>query len=235
MIICLNSNSQDFKKDMIAMNNRLKATDKFTVNLHYKMYLDNKMDKPYQERQIQIKKDRHYAICKQKEIEYVAGDYVVMVNHKFKKIYVLAINDADGKKDEYLEMVNEIEKNFDSVLVNYETVNYKAIDKNKGVYECKMKTGRLTRIDITIDLNTKLPLSILSYYRESILNHKIDNNEHLVAIRTDYEGLNLNPALSKDIFSTKKFYSENQNKKLVPSPNYKDYEVINQLSVNDEN
>lgn len=234
LFLVFNSFSQDFKKDMLAINAKLKASNKFSVNLHYKMYLDNNLKMPYEERIIQIKKDRHYATLTQKGFEYIAGDFVLMVDDKFKKIHVLAINNAANKKDNYLEFVNAVEHNFDSVLVSYEKVVYVPLTKTSGMYECTMKDGKYTKAQIIFNLITKLPSGVVFFYRTPIKIKKIDDKPHPFIIKIDYENLNLNPILGKETFSTNKYIVKTEKNGFVPGSNYKNYEIINQLPGDNE-
>jgi hypothetical protein len=215
---------QDFKKDMKLINAQLKPLKKYSVDLHYRMYLDNQFVTPYQEKIIEIKKDGAKSLCKHPTGELLSdGDMSLYVDHRFRHMMILQQQNA--KTDEYLEFTNFVEEHIDSMMPAYEKISFQQLDGDINEYQCKMAVGKYSRIDIRFNRKTAHITSVQFYYRDKIQNDKIDGKLHTMVMRIDYENFNTSPVFRAGSFSTSRFLTKKGKNIYVPGINYKDYKI----------
>ena len=220
--------SQDFRKDMMMINAKLKPVKKYEIDLHYRMYLDNNFAKPYQEKTVEVKKDSSKIICRNPTSEFVSNNQMnLYVDHRSKKMMILP-DQKDDNKDSYLEFVNFVEANFDSVMKGYEKVTFKAIGGDIGEYQCVLKEGKYARVDIRFNKKLAQITSVAFFFRGTMRFEKIDKKEHSVFLRIDYEKFNLKPSFTPETFSTQKYVTKKGKHGYVPGLNYKGYEIYDQ-------
>ncbi|MCD6065965.1 MAG: hypothetical protein K0S33_791 [Bacteroidetes bacterium] len=215
---------QDFKKDMKMINAALKPLKKYAVNLHYRMYLDNQLNTPYQEKTVEIKKDGINSLCKHRTAELISNNEMsVYVDHQFKNMMIMQQQDAP--MDEYLEFTNYMEDHFDSLMYMYEKIEFKDLGNNINEYKCQLVAGKYSRIDIRFNRKSARINSITFYYRGKIQIDKIDQKSHALVMRIDYENFNTNPVFKPGSFSTSRYLVKTGKNAYAPSINYKGYKI----------
>lgn len=224
--------AQDFKKDMIALSNKMLKAKSISYKLHYNMYLDYDFTAPYQQRDIKLVKSSPYnLVCSDGSNEFVFNkDARLLVNHKYKRIIITPQSNKNFRQNEIL---NFIETGFDTLMMAYDKVNSKKISDDVVEYECRMKAGIYLKIIIQYNTKKCILEKATFYHKAPIKKIEKDTKTHPVVLELIYKDFDFNPKMSEDLFSQKKYLKMEENKYVLVSA-FSSYSFINLFDNNYE-
>src|ERR1035437_1256724 len=150
---------QNFKEDMLALNKKLFGYKKFSITLHYKLFIDSVSNMPFEERHINMLKEDPNLFCKQEGLEFISNkEFQIMVDHRIKKII---INKTFGKTKDLNAELDFMKEKFDTLMLIYIKVVFVPVDKEIGSYDCYLKAGKYLRMQIFYNRKTNMPVKVI--------------------------------------------------------------------------
>jgi hypothetical protein len=227
-----------FKEEFIEATRHMNSLEKYSVALKYKMYLDNNLQTPFQQKTVEINKDgNNLKVIHDGSSEMIQTTQMkVNVSHKLKSVYFAAIPEPDPAKLQTVIKNREkkskdayriLTENFDSLTRNITKIKLLRTVGNIKEYELEYSDGPYTKMRICLDIKNKVYKSITTHMREKSLIKILDKEtERTVCMRVDYENYNEAPAFTTSTFSISKFVVKETSGKVVLNQNYKNYKLV---------
>lgn len=220
--------AQDFKKDLMAVNDKIYSHPDFSLKLHYRMFIDGNMQKAYRERDVFLTSQGANIYCEDEESgTYMVNKiYEVLVNNKLKQIYV---TNRPQKEIKSVDFMNMFHLKADSILMIFSKTSYSEPDKETGHYECYLKAGGYSRIDFYYNKSSHALKQIVYYYRGPIQLSMKDSKKHPMAMEISYMDYSDHPKKTEQLFAIQN-YLKTSAKGFNPSARYANYHIINEYS-----
>lgn len=217
--------SQNFKEDLIKISKNMNSLKSYSLTLDYKLYIDNKVDRPYQERNVVVKKKNSDFLCIQNNsLEVFAStSSQIIVDHLQKTIILLPKAQFKHKEVNPTEV---FESYIDTIISAYDKVSFKDVGTNVGCYEFTFKNGKYSKMKLLFDKNLYVPLTVFYFPISEIQINQKENEFHKVMLEVNYIGFKPNCDINqKEMNSGNYIYTEN--KKTFVHAKFKSYEFIN--------
>lgn len=217
-------NAQDFKKDFMEAATNTYTLNNYSLLMHYKLYVDDKQNKPFQERKMFIKHFNEKVYVKEDnglEIVY-NGNYEITVNAHDKTMQASKTDvRSKGKKNRELNALLNMDPGKFLKLFDGAKLLFKQGDKL--CYELAFKgVMEVEKAKIVINTRTKLFESVTYNYRNKIKVHEIDDREHKVKLEIIYKDFEIN-TVKDDLFFDESRYLQVVNGKTVATSRYPGY------------
>lgn len=222
--------AQNYKQDILLVSKYFTSLKNYSVTMHYRLYLDNDFVKPYQERNVKIKRfNKNLLLSNTAGLEIIdTENYNVIVNTKNK---VFSVRKKFKEEKEQGSQVEEYQKymdnNFDSLLMVYEKIKVLENTGSTIKYELTYKANaEFEKSIIVIDKIKNMYLSTTVQYKNPIKVNRLDEKKHTVTMVVNYEDFKVNNVYSSTLFSEKNYINIEKNGKPVPIKKYSDYKLI---------
>lgn len=220
--------AQDYKNDILAVNKTLLSQKNYSLQLNYKMYLDNNLKTPFQERKVKLLRQNKNLLMKQNEdLEVVkTGKYHIYLDHHDKMIsVVLKDKEEEDLRQEALKLLDVY---IDSLPNICEKIKVIYNDENTVKYECILKPNdEVSFIWVEIDKKTKFYRSIVTRYKKPTKVRELNNEEHYLTLKIEYSSPVFNPNISSTVFNELTYLQIKDKKILGLADKYKSYKYFN--------
>jgi hypothetical protein len=219
-----------YKKDILNACANLLSSGTYSVQLDYKLFLDNNLGTPFQTRSVKIVKDnKNLYVSQNHNIELIRmGRYFVFLDHKKKMIAAKAGPTRTSDTDQAKQMLSEISDNLDSLLKTTSKVE-KILENNERVkYQCHFRSESIYRsATIELDKKTGFYASLTTSYKHPFQVKELEDENHYVTVQVDYLGLNSQPAIKSGLFEVSNYLVLNSGKITQPAKQYLRYHYFN--------
>lgn len=220
--------AQDYKKDILSVNKTLLSQKNYSLQLHYKMYMDDNLKTPFQERKVRFLRQNKNLFMKQNEdLEVIeTGKYHIFLDHRDKMVSV--IEKEKGGEDLRVESLKLLDTYIDSLPNFCEKIKVIYNDVNTVKYECLLKPNEeVSYIWVEIDKKTKFYRSVMTKYKKPTEVRELNSQEHYLTLKIEYSGLLFNPIVSPSVFNVSNYLTIRDKKISGLSNKYKNYKYFN--------
>jgi hypothetical protein len=218
-------NGQNYKDDLHAVLETMGSLKNYSMRIHYRLYLDDKLDKAFQESSTQIKKTETGLFYKQSDgLEFIGNqNYEICLNEKARLITAKHIRGQ--AKNRTAEILSGVMKNMDALLSMYDKVNVLKTEKNTITYLLHLKKSKaIENIIVCIDREKKMITKVRYTYKEAMEIPELKNTKHATTFEIAYEDVMRINVTDAVLFSEKKYLAF-VNGKIKPAKKYAGYTV----------
>lgn len=222
-----------YKADILKACNTILGSATYSIALHYKMFLDNNLVSPFQERQVKMLRDGdNFYINQSTSIEVVeTKSYEIILDHKAKKIAALARPKAVNRQQQRKEIVDALKMELDSLLKITTSIVKLNEDKKSVKYACKYRPQDLIEsVEIEIDKQSGFYSSITTKYKQPNKIRELNNEAHYITMVIEYSGFTKSPIASSKLFVPEQYIKLVNGQIASPSERYKHYTYFNTKS-----
>jgi len=196
--------SQNYKQDLVKMNEALKKLDKFHGEIVIRTFEEHNSINPVDEKKASVKIENGNYLSVYDGFIFLSNKSSVLFIDKSEKSITVSVNNQTMNPDSLVRMADSVifrKKNTD--FIQYSVYSSKSVIK---------------RTELFIDTKTMLVKKLIYYYDNKMFSK---NNKVII----EFTLLNTAPAFDTGTFSENKFILYKQDK-IVPSSNYSDYKVF---------
>jgi hypothetical protein len=221
--------SQNYKKDILEVSKNFTGLKNYSLVMHYQLFLDGDTYKPFQEREMAIKRLNKKMTTQQNNgMETLDnGTYQIVVNNKSK---IFSARKKDQEEDHYEEIPEfntYLASNLDSMLLMYEKINFLGTRGDKVSYELILRPNEsVEKVTVTIDKTKKMFHSMIIKYKKAVPVNQLDGKLHLVTLQINYKDFKPNSVSSSGLFDEKRFISVGKDGKIAAVKKYASYKLI---------
>lgn len=183
--------SQSFEKDMLAMQVAYSNTSDLYLEMENSVWQDKVVAK---EQYVKIsKKGGLYLYQTEDATMLINTKYILMIDHLYKTIIYdkWTKEKAAALNKQHIPDLEDIEKNYPSIIYSGETDNYKKYTlENKGI--------QLSKVEISFESRTGFMRKVRYYYNPNLVNKEVYTELKMKVIKT-------NPSFKESTFSEKQF------------------------------
>ncbi len=216
-------NGQTYKDDIRVIMEAMSSSKNYAYRVHYKLYLDDNLDKAFQESYTDVKKNEEGIFYKKNNgIEFMSNSKCELlldenahsITAKYKQ------KSRKNKEEKFLE---DALKNLDSLLSNYDKIKIIKKENNKVTYLLQPKGKQAIRnIKVIIDRDKRRVMKMQYSYNAEMNIPELKNSKHSTIFEISYEDLKIDNPINKRVFDEKK-YILLVNGKTKLTTRYKDY------------
>ena len=227
----VNYSAQNYRDDLLAMNHNLLGRESYSLQLCYKLFVDDKMTHPFQQRDVSIARDGEKLHVRQSSgIEIIETENTQLLFDHKQKVFSARKKESSegssiaGKK----ELAGLFGTYVDSLMNVFEHIKLVYEDAGVVKYECKPKPGNeAAMIWLEMDKKLKVYRSVTTQYKEKRKISELDNREHQITVKVEYKGFTSHPVLSPSLFEIKNYVMVRDQSITGPSKKYSDYKCLN--------
>jgi len=220
--------SQNYKEDLLSVGKNFSNLKNYSLVMNYQLFLDHNMNKSFQERKIDIKKQGNNIRIEQSSgLEMLENEkYQIVANNKTKELSV--IKKEKGTSDsESLNLYSALSTNIDSVTRIYDKVKLIEKTADKVKYELIYKPNeQIEKLILVIDKKTQMYQSVTIFYKKPVKVNELDGKMHLVTLKISYNNFTANSIANSSLFSEGSFFILDKKGKVSPIKKYSGYELI---------
>jgi hypothetical protein len=221
--------SQNHKKDILSVCKFYNSLTNYSMNLKYKLFLDGNTTKPYQTREVQIKRmGKNVFMHHNSDMDIIDNEnYQIIVNNK-TKIFSARKKDPEENADiDRNELNSFLETNMDSLMLTYEKIKTLEENADRVKYELIYRNNdQIDKTVLVINKTKHVYESMTVYYKAPVKVKQLDGKKHLVTLQVVYDDFQLNSVSNKNIFSEKNYITLDKKNNIVPLKKYSDYKLI---------
>ncbi len=150
--------SQNYKKDLLEVSRYFTGLKNYSLVMDYKLFLDGNLAKPYQERQVKIRRLNQSLMMQQNNgLETMDNsNYQIVINNK-RKVFSARKKDKDEDHyEEVPEFTTYLSSNLDSMMMVYDKIKVLSNTGDKITYELTLKPNASTeKVTMVIDKKRK--------------------------------------------------------------------------------
>jgi hypothetical protein len=220
--------TQNPKKDIAAVARYFTTLNNYSMNMHYMLYLDNKLAAPFQERSLQVKRfGKNMMIHYDKMVVLDNERFQVIVDHDEKTLMTRKKVESDNSVEDLNEWGSFMEFKADSIFYMYEAIKVISDTKDVTVYELTFKPNEKTeKITVTINKKLKYFENVVIKYKQAMKINELDGKYHSITLKICYEQFKPNSEKNTNEFSEKNYLEINKNGKITAAKKYSGYKVI---------
>ncbi len=224
--------SQTLKDDLLRVNKNYMSASRYSLTLSYNMFLDGRLDKLFQAKQMKLNKDKDkFNIIESGSFELIETSKAqITIDHKNKVVAYMDYEAHDMDSVAYDEPVDKalgfIDKNFDSLSIGMSKINRKNVTGDIVMYDIRYSSGEFTQLIIFINTKENLYTSMTAYYREKRVFEKNDTKLHSVVMRVEYKNYSRQPVFNAEQFSINKIIKPEADGSFKTIGAFKDYKLM---------
>lgn len=233
MSVCIHNmhaQTETYKADIMKACSSLLGSSTYSVQLDYRLFLDDDRSSPFQTRKVvMIKNKKNMYVRQNNDVEFVRmGRYVVFLDHKKKMISVKGGRENAGGSDNNRQVLGEVSQALDS-LVKTTTKIEKIADTHETIkYRCQFRPESLYKIAIIeIDKRTGFYKTLTTSYKHPLKVRELKNENHFVTIQINYSGFTVDPEIRAETFEVNNYLVLREGTIVSPSQQYRQYEYFN--------
>jgi len=221
--------SQNYKKDILEVSKYFTELKNYSLVMHYKLFLDGDLTRPYQEREVKISRlNKNLIIQQTNGLETLENDsYQIVINNKNKVFSARKKEKDEDHYEEIPEFNTYLSSSLDSLLIIYEKIKVLTNSADKISYELTLKPNNPTeKVIMVIDKKTKMFHSMTIKYKQPVPINQLDGKPHLLTLQISYENFKPNAIQSKTLFDENKFITVAKDGRIYAVKKYANYKLI---------
>jgi hypothetical protein len=224
-------NAQDYKKDITNAVRNMVSFENYSMKVHYNLYLDNKLEKPFQETSVEIKRKQDCLFYKNEGEEFMENaQYEISVNENSKKITARKKETGESQTDEATSFMKlDIGEALNNSLSFYTKVKIVQNSDEKLTYELFFSPNeKIKGMTVTINKKKNVIERIRYEYLEPQEIVELGKTKHNVMFEITYENVLINSIADNKYFNERKYVSINKGS-FKPTEKYSGYklEILN--------
>lgn len=221
--------SQDYKKDILEVSKYFTSIKNYSMIMHYKLFLDGNLSRPFQEREVTIKRANKNLLMQQNNgLETMDnGTYQIVVNNKNKVFSARKKQMTEESSENLSEFTSYLASNLDSMLLMYEKIRMIENKEGKVTYELILKANETTeKVTVVIDKAKKMFYSMTIKYKQAVRVDQLDGKPHVITLQINYKDFKPNSVSSGSLFDEKNFITVGKDGKISAVKKYANYRLI---------
>jgi hypothetical protein len=229
MVVSFNSFCQGYKKDIVSVSKYFIGLKNYSMNIEYKLFIDNVLTKPYQERVVKLKRNNKSVHMTQgTSLEILDNEvYQIMVDSKNLVFSARKKFKEDDRYDELKEFNSFMDMNIDSLFFAYEKIKVIEQSAERVKYEMTFKPNdEMEKTILTVNKIRKYYESVVVKYKKPVKINELDGKYHVITMEIKYTEFKPNGVSNMKIFDEKNYISIDKNGKANPLKKYSNYKII---------
>lgn len=221
---------QNYKQDILTVNRTLLSQKSYSLQLNYKMYLDDNLKTPFQERKVKfLRHDKNLQMKQNEDLEVIeTARYNIYLDHRDKMVSVMEKEKQSKNADLRQEALKLLDNYIDSLPNICDKIKVVYNDESTIKYECVLKPNdEVSHIWVEIDKKTKFYRSVVTKYKQPTEIKELNGQEHYLTLKIEYKGLTFNPAVSSSVFNEFNYLTIKNDKISGLTDRYKNYKYFN--------
>lgn len=213
------------------MNHNLLGRESYSLQLHYKLFIDGNQNKVFQQQHVKIIRQGENMQVKQSSgIEMIETKDLDLVFDHNGKLFSARKKDipTDHLTTEKKNLLTMFNTYVDTLMNAFESIKIVSEDKNTILYECRPKEeSQAAIIWLEIDKKQKIYKSITTQFREKRKIKELNNQLHQITLKVEYNGFNTNPIIHSNQFNVTNYVVMNNQQVTGPAKKYENYTFLN--------
>lgn len=221
--------AQGYKEDLLKVTKKMLSVKTYSMVMKYNLYLDNAFQKPYQTRDVSIKRDHNQVFLTQSNgLEVLDNDrFQVVVNTTSKLISARKKDKTENMFEQRLEVFDFMKGNMDTLLKGYEKISLTGEQNGMATYELYYRQpNSIEKCVVCINRKQSILQWVKVYYKDYYNPDKLDDKKHPLMVETIYQGFTEQPVFPQGLFKESNYIMVAANGKISPQKKYAAYKQI---------
>ena len=228
LIFAAGLQAQNQRQDLLNMYRKLLGSDSYSLQLHYSLYLDGNLTKPYQQRQtLMLRQGVNMYLSQNSGIEVVeTAEYGIVIDHRSHKLSARRYESSPKERESDRKILLDAmgKGHVDSLLAQFTDIRILSETATLRRYECTgAPTNPIEIMWLEVDKAKGIYNSMTVRYRQKEKIRSLDNQLHTLTLKIDYKNFNPAPRTSAGLFVPSTYLRSGPHGVTGPSSRFKNY------------